>query len=329
LPIRRIVLIFAAVVAASLSATATAAQAARSSASCGKTIATDTVLRADVTGCPGSALVIGADGVTLDLDGHTVEGAIVANGRSSVQVRDGVVRGDLRFERVRHATVRRLRVRDGSISCLRSAGCSVLRSYVAGGGIAIVQSESGIANRVRGNIVRAAPGAGITADRTDTTSITGTVVRDSAVGIEASHAADLRIARNLIVHSSRDGISGSFGSAAAIVHNVIASNGGDGISLRIWGGLTLIARNVVVGNGGDGILGSAVAHWVVVRNVADRNGKTGLTITGAAEDVTLGRNRARRNAALGIDAASPVIDGGGNTASGNGAFAQCAGISCA
>jgi hypothetical protein len=328
LSIRRIVLALAALVVASSAAQAPAAAAAQNRVSCGNTITADTVLRADVTGCTGSALVIGADGVTLDLNGHTVEGAIVANGRSGVQVRDGVVRGDLRFERVRHATVRKLLVQNGSIACLRSAGCTVLRSRVTGGGIAIVQSESGVPNRVRGNVVRAAPGAGIAADRTDTTSISGNVVRDSAIGIEASHAADLRIARNLIVHNSGDGLSGSFGSAAAIVRNVIASNAGDGISLRTWGGLTLIARNVVSRNGGNGILGAAVAHWVVVRNVADRNGKAGLTITGAVEDAMLARNRARRNGALGIDVAPAVIDGGGNGAGGNGAAPQCAGIAC-
>ncbi len=296
--------------------------------SCGATLTTDTVLHADLTRCTGTALAIGADGVTLDLRGHRVEGAIVASGRANVAVRNGLVQGDVRFERVRGATVRRLHVRRGSIQCLRSAGCTISRNLVSRGGIAIVQSESGIANHVRGNVVGGAPGAGIAANRTDTTSITGNVVRDSGTGIETSHAADLRIARNVLTGNSGDGLSGSFGSAATILRNVIASNAGDGISLRTWGGDTLIARNIVYRNRRNGIFGAAVAHWSVIRNVAARNAEAGIAVTGAVEDATLARNRARRNGGLGIDAAPGVSDGGGNRARANGAGAQCAGIVC-
>jgi hypothetical protein len=295
---------------------------------CGATVRTDTVLPADLTGCTGPALVIGANGVTLDLNGHAVRGGIEATGRSNLQVRDGVVEGDVRFEHVRNVTVRRLRVRGGSIACLDSAGCTIAGSHVTGGGISIVQSESGVPNRVRGNVVRAAPGAGIRADRTDTTSIIGNLVHDSAIGIETAHAADLRIARNLLLRNFGDGLSGSFGSTAAIVRNVLVSNGGDGISLRVWGGETLIAQNDASQNGGNGILGTAVAHWTVVRNHAARNGEAGLAITGAVVDTTLARNIARRNRALGIDAAPGVTDGGGNVARANGVAGQCAGIAC-
>jgi hypothetical protein len=266
--------------------------------------------------------------VTLDLNGHTVEGGIVANGRADVQVRDGVLEGDLQLERVRRATVRQVRVRNGSIACLHAAGCTILESSLAGGGIAIVHSESGVQNRVRGNTVVGAPGPGIIASRTDTTSITANVVRNSGGGIEASHAADLRIARNRLVHNSGDGLGGSFGAAVAIVRNVIASNGGDGISLRNWGGETLIARNVVSGNRANGILGRVVGHWAVIHNVTDRNGQAGIAIRDAVDDATIAGNRARRNGALGIDAVAAVRDGGGNIARDNGAPAQCAGVAC-
>ena len=325
---RRIVVALTALVAALF--VAQAADAARSSyrLSCGDTVTADTVLRADIIGCSGTALVIGADGVTLDLGGHAVDGAILASGRADVRVLDGAVYGDVRFEDVSRAGVRRLQVRHGSIACLDSAGCAIVRNIVGGGGIAISESESGVPNRIRGNIVRSAPGAGIAANRTDTTSITANVVRGSEVGIEASHAADLRIERNVIVGNSGDGLSGSFGSASEIVRNIIARNGGDGISLRTWGGETLIARNLVHRNRGNGVLGAAVAHWAVIRNTASRNAAAGIAITGAVDDATLARNRARRNRGLGIDAGAGVRDGGGNRAIANGGAAQCAGIAC-
>ena len=52
------------------------ASAPGSSLGCGQTITKDTVLRQDLVDCQGPGLVIGADGVTLDLGGHTVSGAL-------------------------------------------------------------------------------------------------------------------------------------------------------------------------------------------------------------------------------------------------------------
>ena len=42
--------------------------------SCGETITADTMLANDLTDCPDHGLEIGADGVTLDLNGHTIDG---------------------------------------------------------------------------------------------------------------------------------------------------------------------------------------------------------------------------------------------------------------
>src|SRR5919107_897463 len=44
---------------------------------CGETITDDTTLHADLVDCPSNGLVIGADDVTLDLNGHTIDGDAV------------------------------------------------------------------------------------------------------------------------------------------------------------------------------------------------------------------------------------------------------------
>ena len=41
---------------------------------CGDTITVDTKLHADLVNCPNNGIVIGADGITLDLNGHTITG---------------------------------------------------------------------------------------------------------------------------------------------------------------------------------------------------------------------------------------------------------------
>jgi parallel beta-helix repeat protein len=45
-----------------------------STISCGDTITADTTLHADLSNCPGDGLTIGADNITLDLNGHTIDG---------------------------------------------------------------------------------------------------------------------------------------------------------------------------------------------------------------------------------------------------------------
>jgi parallel beta-helix repeat protein len=49
-------------------------QAKPSQVSCGATITSDTTLNLDLTNCPNEGIVIGADNITLDLNGHTVGG---------------------------------------------------------------------------------------------------------------------------------------------------------------------------------------------------------------------------------------------------------------
>jgi parallel beta-helix repeat protein len=51
-----------------------AGQAATSQVDCGDVITHDTKLDHDLSDCPDNGLVIGADGVTLDLNGHTIDG---------------------------------------------------------------------------------------------------------------------------------------------------------------------------------------------------------------------------------------------------------------
>src|SRR6478672_9506655 len=42
--------------------------------SCGDTITTDTTLHKDLVDCPNNGIMIGADNVTLNLNGHTIDG---------------------------------------------------------------------------------------------------------------------------------------------------------------------------------------------------------------------------------------------------------------
>ena len=65
--------------------------------SCGMTVTTDVQLESDLT-CPGDGLIVGADGVTVDLNNHELSGSGVGCGicaleRHFVAVRDGTIDG--------------------------------------------------------------------------------------------------------------------------------------------------------------------------------------------------------------------------------------------
>ncbi|MEV0133243.1 right-handed parallel beta-helix repeat-containing protein [Dactylosporangium sp. NPDC050688] len=78
-----------------LTAPAAPAAAGPPPVQCGAVLTTDTALRADLT-CPSDALTVAADGITVDLRGHTIRGSgtgtgITIIGHHSVRVRNGTV----------------------------------------------------------------------------------------------------------------------------------------------------------------------------------------------------------------------------------------------
>jgi hypothetical protein len=52
----------------------TAVHLAATQVQCGDVITTDTRLSRDLNNCPADGVIIGASRVTLDLDGHTIDG---------------------------------------------------------------------------------------------------------------------------------------------------------------------------------------------------------------------------------------------------------------
>ncbi len=63
-------------VAALAGAGSAAANSSPSTVNCGDTLTHSVKLTADLTNCPGDGLVIGANGITVDLNGHTIDGTV-------------------------------------------------------------------------------------------------------------------------------------------------------------------------------------------------------------------------------------------------------------
>lgn len=139
------------------------------------------------------------------------------------------------------------------------------------------------------------------------------------------------IARNRL---SRDGsgIGIEKGRGNLVTGNVIVRARRQGIYLglnepAIGGVGTVVRGNVVRGSGADAFtVREADDRSLLKSNVARGAGDDGFDIDNASTRLT--RNRAVRNADLGIKAVLGVIDGGGNRASRNGNPLQCTNVFC-
>lgn len=332
--------------------------------SCGAVLTTNTKLQNDLANCPGDGLVIGADGITVDLNGHTVDGLGAAapfgsagidnnGGYDGVVVKNGTVkefRQGLVLVGTTGDVARGLRVTDNvsdgffvdGFADLDSNANRLVGNRVSGNGEGITLRGSND-NLILGNSSTANRDYGIALTfSSQSNSIDANVLGRNGQGVFLYDLADgNELAGNLITDNGLTGVLVAGSNRNRITINRIARNA-EGISV-VTGDFPLgsdenvLARNVLVANAGDGIF--VYGPWefmgqqfpgatdtVVLGNDADGNGDDGIDVRSAATTIT--RNGADRNADLGIDAVAGVTDGGGNHASGNGNPLQCVNVAC-
>lgn len=315
---------------------------------CGEVITVDTRVDNDLV-CPTPvALEIGADGVHLDLGGHTIE-AVGFVDESGLTYEEG--------EGLRIFGYDDVSVANGTLIGHVSLGyglrasesdrLSVSRVSVQGYGSLIVRGDAvrivdvtadGFASVIDSN------GATIKNLTTETElDVSGLAVRVTGGDFRSFAGFDVDgslLRRNVTTEGLHIGGSG----------NSILRNHGGGLFLNAGGGnivrgnrLTaglvlspgfsgnLIRGNTVTGGAGfpegDAIIVAAGAVGnVLVANSASGSGDDGIDVE--EPSTTLIRNRAFGNPDLGIEAVAGVIDGGGNRAWDNGNPLQCLNVAC-
>jgi hypothetical protein len=289
--------------------------------SCGQTITQNTVLDADVGPCPPTlahGIVVGADNITLDLNGHRVLGTpgrindgagVYLLRRTGVTVKNGSVRDfdcGVAIEGGSGNTVTGILARD-NIGAVGASRC--------GEGVAILSSQN---NRIAGNeLVHNGPFGGVgvyTAVNSEHTRTTTGVSRGNVIGsnqivdnnlprstdindsdgvrIETQSVFNV-VTNNSITGSGLDGISFfSFAPDNTAMYNTIQNNGflnpfrrrGDGI--RVFGGAdrSTIVGNRITGNAANGI----ILHGVFDTPSGPRPPATNGTVT---NNFAVGNNR--------------------------------------
>ena len=291
-----------AVAALGLSALLNAPAAARQAPlTCGATITSDTTLQSDVTNCQSNGIIIGADDVTLDLNGHTIDGdgstdatcdpssefcdiGVVVEGHRGVVVKNGLIR---QFA----AGLVMVRVHASRVVDIKS-------SHNQFDGIAVAISGHVVIRRCIGNSSSDAEGEGLGLFSSRHIRVLRSSFRHNAhVGIKPVGSTDSLIQGNVVADNGDEALLMEGGSGFRIRSNYIVRNDA-GITLGP-GSDNVITRNRVSG-GRDGIRvedghGNLIAHNLVFRaRVAGiRLGITHPTIGGSHNVVR--RNRVRHS----------------------------------
>ncbi len=330
---------------------------------CGATLTTSTTLSADLVGCPATALVIGADGITVDLGGHTISGTnaagsegIASDGHTNVRIVGGRIT-DFRLNGVG--------IRGGSGNLVR--GVTVRRIGAGGAEGEPVSAGILISGSPRGRVIAADVSNDVKAfqsDGVDVLNSPGTVVernrlvKNSWNGLALLGSPRSRVAHNALDRNPNNGVEVNGASdSTVVVANRARANAQFGVvvgsakGVRVVGNTAaknhtgflffdlhdgLISANRARANGEDGLVlgggqfgskGNRLAG-----NVVSGNGGVGITIVkdnnGPATGNSLKGNTANRNGYHGIDAVAGTIDKGGNRASGNRTPPQCVGVVC-
>jgi parallel beta-helix repeat protein len=337
----RLVLLTAAVVGAFVFAVG---PASANHVSCGDTIVADTTLDSDLVNCPNNGVVIGADDVTLDLNGHRIDGdgeltegcaedvicddGVVNDGHARVTIRDGSVREFALGVLVGGA--RKMRLLDLSVTrnmfpgvvIGESTGTKLKRSVLAANGLDTDEAGLVVFRSARSRIVR------------------NSIRRNGDIGVFAEGAGNNIFARNklsgnpeaamLVEGSNRnlfdrnrvvrngEGITVG-GDRNTITRNHVADSraGTEGGGLGIFvaaGHDNLIARNFVARARRSGIQvsllpeeleGGPPAVDTVVRRNHLRGNRDGVYVQSTARRTVLKRNHALRSHDDGIDVDSP------------------------
>ena len=234
-----------------------AAPATAAHVTCGQVITTNTTLDSDVGPCSDDGIIIGADYVTLNLNGHRVFGTpnrgdgagILVSGRRGVHVTNGVVSnfdGGVVIEGGSHNQVSKVTARD-NIGQSEAYPPGPATEY--GDGIAIMSSSHN--SVVDNTLVHNGPFSGVGVFEIidpDHPRETGGPAHGNLIA--RNTALDNNICRSATGACDDDGIRLEPGvEETTVVDNTVRGSGLDGIAIFRTANNNVVQRNVVEANG--------------------------------------------------------------------------------
>jgi parallel beta-helix repeat protein len=268
-----------------------AGPAAARTLSCGEVITVDTTLDSDLVDCPDEGLVIGADGITLDMNGHTIDGdgispvscpvegracdvgvdntaghsGVTIEGGSIQQFTAGVVVTGGDGNQLRRLTISQ--TTNEAIAVADATNTVIDGNTMTDPGITAVVLQDSSDAVVSGNVASASTGYAmyLMGDDID-------IVHNRLDSGEHGFAVggDSNTVRGNVVSSSGGGIDVFDGATATRVEGNQLRDVGDGVIVGVAFD-TVVRHNVVNGTGGGERGGFGVILDGAVRTTVDRN----------------------------------------------------------
>ena len=249
------------------------------SIACGDVITADTTLHADLVDCPNKGIVIGADGVTLNLAGHTIDGDMATDcpeevvcdiGVDNLAGHDGLV--------LKGGTVQEFNVgvlASGDVTGVRLHDLSVSHNenfgvIAEGSADSVITHNTFVDNGICALILTGAQRAAVAGNSASGGDGYAFVFAPIVDGVVQDNVLDNNGHGILMV-------AGSSGNRVA--HNTIRHTGGSSIDLGEGAAGNRVEHNRLIDNG-DGIIGSDVHDNVISHNTVTGTGFVGFPDTG-------------------------------------------------
>jgi parallel beta-helix repeat protein len=280
-------------------------------------ITQDTTLDSDLVDCPGSGVLVAADGVTLDLAGHLIDGTDGPRPPFGVAT----------FGRVSGVTITGGRIHGFHYGVLSASGPSVVSDLELSGnheGIVLAGAREPTVERV---LAHGNDGSALNMPGARNAVVRDNVMSDNSAGISGANATGALIEQNVFERNAFHGVRLAGLADSVVDDNRIEASGIFGLRFEEVSNGNVMRGNRVSGSGMDGIsLADDSGENRLERNRSIRNGADGFDLPGAG--TLLVRNRADRNAGLGFDAPLGVTLDMHNIAHRNGDPRQCVGVRC-
>jgi parallel beta-helix repeat protein len=284
---------------------ATDAYASPAGLACGQTVTHDIVLSHNLSNCPGDGLKVGASHITIDLNGHVIDGVNAAgsvgvndNGHGGVIVKNGSVRDFFAYGVALQ-------------SAPGSTAQSLTISRIGAGGV-VGDASAGI-------LVQNSPWSTI-ADNT----VSNDVSAYQSDGVDVLSSARTHVLGNTLVRNAWDGMFVLDSPNSSIQSNALKSNVNNGAEINSGADGVLVTGNYASKNSVDGIVVGAISKARITGNTFTGNGDTGLFLFDLLDSVVTA-NCASSNG-TGIDLAFGQNGSTGNTISHNNASDNVTGI---
>jgi parallel beta-helix repeat protein len=344
-----------------LALTALVATDAAAQVACGDTLVASVQLTADLD-CPGTGLLVGADKITIDLNGFTLagdgdvgdlgidnglgfDGVTIKNGTIS-DFDEGISIGGNAQKNVVSAVTIQFCNSD-AIDLNDSDFTKVTKTTILNSVAGVQVGTDGTGNVVEKSVVLGAAEAGVQLQGSGNVVQKNTLTSNE-IGVRVFGSGN-RVLANVVYGSPNDGIAVLGGTGNEVSKNTLTGTLGDGVEVKNAPG-TIVKKNVAAGSRENGIGVFTGSHGTVLeKNVARGGGTDGISVEAGSDGVrvdgntadgnrsagifagstttTVAKNSATANVGFGIRTNLGAIDGGGNAARANG-DGNCQGFVC-